>query len=219
MNPANFWSFLLFLICIVGARRIGRWEGPSAKKLLYRIFLPVLATIATLILALNIGFNPAFESPLLYIFAFTIIFHLALKRPVNIWVKTDILPFSKDYPVKERKDWKSMLYHERIFLLGTLIASFAFQIPITDNSFLIFFRLSVFLVGIFAIITGIYLKYSQPRILVGFLSLIFGLWLTPVNQSIGIILFWFGIGFIIWGYLKIRKVRKTIPVEPLHKNE
>lgn len=213
MNLADSWSFVLFIICIIGARRIGRWEGSSTKKLIYRFLIPILSTILTFILLLNLSFVPAFENPLLYILFFTIIIHLLLKKPGIIWIQTGILPFSKEYPVKEKKDWKDMFYHERIFLVGTLLASIAFEIPLSDNSLTMFVRMSIFWVGIFAIVTSIYLKYSQPRLLVGFFSLIFGAWLMPVNQSYGIILFWVGIGFLIWGYLQIKKKRKDVLVE------
>lgn len=219
MNPAAFWSFVLFIICIVGAKRIGKWEGPSGKKTFYRIFLLILGTVLTFFLALNIGFYPAYEKPLFYIFGITIILHLSLKRAGQIWITFGILPFSKEYPIKEKKDWKDMFYCERIFLVGILLASFSLDIPITENSINMILRFVLFGIGIFAIVTGLYLKYSNPKLFVGFLSLIFSIWLMPLNQSYELILFWIGVGFLVWAYLQIKKMRNATQIETNKLNE
>ena len=51
------------------------------------------------------------------------------------------------------------------------------------------------------------LRYSDARLFVGFTSLIFSLWIFNRYEIGGAILFWLGVGFLVWGYFKIKKKR------------
>ena len=213
MSLIDYWSFILFLICINGIRRILLWSGSGFRKFIYIILLIFLSSTITFFLALKMGYVSVGQYPLLNIFLFSIIFHLYLTRPSQIWVHNGLLPFSKDYPAEEKKDWKDMLHHERVFLIGTILVTFSIDIPISDNSLLMFFRMVLFWIGIFTIVAGLYLRYSSPKLLAGFISLILGLWIMAINQMYGILLFWFGVGLLIWGYKQIKKSRSEIQIE------
>jgi len=212
---ASFWSLVLLIICIKGIRRIGLWEGSKSKKDYYRIFLPIFAFITTIILGVYLGYQQAYVNPLFYMLAITVILHLVIKRPAQIWVKSGILPFSSEYPTKEKKEWKDMIYHERLFLIGVLISSFSFEFSISEVTYFNIVRLTLFWIGIFAIASSISLKYSEVRLFIGFISLIFSTWLFPLHKINGTILFWIGVGFLVWSYFTIKKKRieKSVRIE------
>ena len=209
MTFVDYWSFILGLICLNGFRRMLLWHGSGGRKFIYILFLLIISLAITFFLAPIIWFMDIGKNPLLFNFILLIIFYIKFNRSAQIWIFNGLLPFSKGYPKKENKDWEEMSKHERIILIGILISSISFEISITSNSIIMLLRMLLIWIGIFTIIIGFYLKYSEPKLLIGFSSIIFGLWI-PFFSSYSIILIWLGVGFLIWGYLAFRKNRKLV---------
>jgi hypothetical protein len=203
----SFWSLVLLIICFKGSKRIGLWEGSNFKKNIYRTILPIIAFLMTFVLSYYIGYEDALKNLLFYSIAITIILHLSLKRPAQIWVKSGILPFSSKYPKKEIKDWNDMINYERLLLIGILISSVSFEIPFSEVTSLQIFRSVLFLIGILSIALSIYLKYSEIRLFIGFIFIFINIFLYPFHKTISMILFWVGVCFFVWSYFRIKKKR------------
>ncbi|MBL7013582.1 MAG: hypothetical protein ISR83_04115 [Candidatus Marinimicrobia bacterium] len=206
----SFAVAILLIICYKGFKRIGSWDGQQSRKTYYRLILPVLSFFMTYYIAVYMGYNRAWESPLFYLLLITILQHLAIKKPAQIWVKSGLFPFSKNYPSNKSKNWKEMFLFEKLLLTGTLLVLVSLEIDANYNLIIFQLRFLLFWSGILSFIIAIYLKYSNINILIGLLSIFLSFWVTIVNEELSTIFFGIGIGFLIWGWLQISKRRKAI---------
>jgi hypothetical protein len=205
MDPSHFiYVLILLIINVIGARRIGAWNGSKIKKYIYRFTLFVLASFVTFHFARITSNMYMWRNPLPYILQFTIIFHLLIKRSAMIWIEMGLLPFSSNYPKKVKIDWDKMDFWEKYILGGLLVASSMATAEIPNNNIIFYLRIILFWGGILFVGYGSYLKFGVGC-LIGIIFICIGLIITPIYSSIGVGSFSIGVLLVLLGYLNYKK--------------
>ena len=202
---AGFWNLTLLIICIVGAKRIGKWDGKRWDKVTYRVLLIIVSTALVFFFTLYVNHNHAFEYPLFYILLLCILLHLYFNKPARLWIESGISPFSKEYPKRDWVNWKDQSIDEKLFLTGLLTSAISWNVMSNSDGMTSIIMLFLFWSGIFFIFGSLAYKYSQFQFFIGPVLFIISIWIIPFNSSIGSIGFYLGGAIIIWGLVSRKR--------------
>lgn len=210
---SNAWRAILLIIIIVGARNLVRAPGPKWRKRAYMVISPLISFALTLGWGGGLGSEYALNYPVTVMFEIMIILHLVLNRPIKIWVQEGFLPFSNQYPQKEDKDWRYLASYEKMFRIGLLISVFSLTIVLPLHVWLAITKSVLFWLGIVLMVLSKSIQHSEKKLLIGFIPLLVGIIIIPVNQVVGAALFYPGAAIVIWSLISIRKKRSVKLIE------